>query len=122
MPALPCPPELWPRLSPLLDAALELPPAERAAWLAALPSSEAALRPYLERLLATPTRVRLEAPVLPDRGTPAFHPGQQIGGHVLEHLLGTGGMGEVWLARRADGALRRPVALKLPHSFLLAGT
>jgi serine/threonine protein kinase len=29
--------------------------------------------------------------------------------------LGSGGMGEVWLAERVDGLINRPVALKLPH-------
>src|SRR5690606_26555233 len=33
--------------------------------------------------------------------------------------LGEGGMGTVWLARRADGAFQREVALKLPHRHLL---
>ena len=42
--------------------------------------------------------------------------GQQVGPYVLLRRLGTGGMGEVWLARRADGGLQREVALKLPLS------
>jgi serine/threonine-protein kinase len=32
----------------------------------------------------------------------------------LIRLLGEGGMAEVWLAQRADGSIRREVALKLP--------
>ncbi len=39
----------WKRLSPLLDAALDLPPAQRAAWLAALPPEHADLRESLAR-------------------------------------------------------------------------
>jgi serine/threonine protein kinase/tetratricopeptide (TPR) repeat protein len=41
-------------------------------------------------------------------------PGMQVGPYRLIHLLGAGGMAEVWLAQRADGAFKREVALKLP--------
>src|SRR5215471_1960974 len=40
--------------------------------------------------------------------------GQTVGPYVLLRLIGTGGMGEVWAARRADGDFHREVALKLP--------
>lgn len=42
----------WPILSRLLDEALDLPPCQRDAWLADLPSGYAALKPELEILLA----------------------------------------------------------------------
>jgi hypothetical protein len=35
-------------------------------------------------------------------------------GWVPTSLFGAGGMAEVWLAKRADGAFKREVALKLP--------
>jgi len=41
-------------------------------------------------------------------------PGACVGPYELIRLLGEGGMAEVWLARRADGAFKRDVALKLP--------
>ena len=43
----------------------------------------------------------------------AWAPGRTVGPYRLERLLGSGGMGAVFLARKADGELRRPVALKL---------
>ena len=45
----------WKRLSPLLDAALDLAPAERSAWLATLPPEHADLRDSLAEMLAKPT-------------------------------------------------------------------
>jgi serine/threonine-protein kinase len=43
----------------------------------------------------------------------AWAPGRTVGPYRLERLLGSGGMGAVFLARKADGELRRAVALKL---------
>ena len=40
--------------------------------------------------------------------------GARVGPYELIRLLGAGGMAEVWLARRDDGAFNREVALKLP--------
>jgi serine/threonine protein kinase/tetratricopeptide (TPR) repeat protein len=40
--------------------------------------------------------------------------GAMVGPYELIRLLGAGGMAEVWLAKRADGAFKREVALKLP--------
>ena len=40
--------------------------------------------------------------------------GARVGPYELILPLGAGGMAEVWLARRADGAFKREVALKLP--------
>ena len=45
--------------------------------------------------------------------------GQQIGAYELEALLGQGGTGTVWRARRADGRFEGKVAIKLLHLSLL---
>ncbi len=125
MAELPCPPELWPEFSSLLDTALDLPETERAAWLATLGPEHESVRPWLVKVLAKTTGVEnsdfLERPVVRSEILSEFEIGQRIGPYILERELGRGGMGEVWLAARGDGTLSRRVALKLPYAYLMAG-
>lgn len=51
----------------------------------------------------------------------AWAPGRRVGPYRLERLLATGGMGAVFIARKADGELKRPVALKLMPPGLVLG-
>ena len=113
----------WAGALNLLDRALDLPPEERAAWLAALSPEDAALAPIVQHLLderrAIETSDFLQhLPALPvpaDDKAGAFSMGQRVGPYALVRVLGHGGMASVWLAKRADGAHGREVALKLPH-------
>jgi len=112
----------WRAVSGLLDRGLELDPASREAWLASLTGPETELVPLLRDLFARSAQVErecfLEAP--PSMALDAlsrsteFAPGATIGPYRLLRIIGSGGMGEVWLAERADGSLQRAVALKLP--------
>ncbi len=113
----------WVELSWLLDTALSLTPRAREQWLAGLGLEHVALKGLLSDLL---TRQDLSESGdflarLPEieSVTPMPHaaaaPGDMVGPYLLERLIGSGGMGSVWLAMRADGLLQRKVALKLPH-------
>ena len=118
----PAPPsaEEWRKVFALLDAALDLEPADRAAWLAALGPEHARLAPWLEELLRTHAAEDTAgflgggAFVLDASGaSPA--PGRVVGPYRLLREIGEGGMATVWLAERADGLFDRKVAVKLPH-------
>jgi serine/threonine-protein kinase len=116
----------WAALRRLLDDALELPRAERAAWLAALRPEHAALRPHLERLLAHADDdtglARFDAlprlaPASPhEEGAGAPVPPPDTGPYRCIRLVAEGGMSSVWLAERTDVLLNRPVALKRPRA------
>ena len=58
MAKLPCPPELWPAFSALLDEALDIPEAGRNHWLASLGAEHAEVRPWLMKVLATDAATR----------------------------------------------------------------
>ena len=112
-------------MSRLLDEALPLDDAGRRRWLETLPEEFADLLDSLRQALlpefhqssdgrsfatflesADPASGRVEPTGL--------QPGARVGPYELIRLLGAGGMAEVWLAKRADGAFNREVALKLP--------
>jgi eukaryotic-like serine/threonine-protein kinase len=110
-------------ISRLLDEALALDVADRNAWLDALPAEHAplvpALRQMLDRAKSSSTLLLDRLPRLNDdarheRITRTLTTGDRVGPYELVRELGSGGMAEVWLARRADGAYKREVALKLP--------
>ncbi len=114
------------RMSRLLDEALLLDAAQRAAWLQALPEQhrdlalalreallpgEAELQ-RLQKLDTLPTMIAARGTAVSVLGGLSI--GARVGPYQLIRILGAGGMADVWLARRADGAFQRDLALKLP--------
>jgi eukaryotic-like serine/threonine-protein kinase len=106
----------------LFDTWVELAEPERQTRLALLQAQDAAVAAALRELL----RADAEASGMLDRGVQAIvadvvEPGvvpmqeapSQVGAFKLLRPLGRGGMGEVWLAERRDGAFVQQVALKL---------
>ena len=111
------------RLDRLLDQVLDLGPEERQRWLEQLPEAEHDLLPALRDVLSEESATRLTSlpQVEQEETSAAFKPGERIGPYELLRPLGKGGMARVWLARRADGAYEREVALKLPEALQLRG-
>jgi len=117
------------RVSQLLDESLDMTPAERDHWLAALAVSDPGAATVIRGLFASQAASDA-AGFLQDQGQLARQleaatesvtgmVGKQFGAYRVLSLLGHGGMGSVWLAERTDGLFTRRVALKLVHPALM---
>jgi tRNA A-37 threonylcarbamoyl transferase component Bud32/Flp pilus assembly protein TadD/TolB-like protein len=126
-------PGRWRQVELLLDAALDLPPEQRSAFLDSACVGDAALRAEVERLLRACAESEhfllgsaeaLAAPILAslasdlDPDDPAA-PGDRIGSYRILEEAGRGGMAVVYLAERDDGQFRKRVALKLVRSGVI---
>lgn len=101
----------------LFDAVQEQRPEERSAYLTAAAQGDPALRDEVQRLLVASdsgTEV-FERPAVIRDGPGLLHrwEGRRLGPYQILRELGEGGMGIVYLARRADGAFQKEVAIKI---------
>jgi serine/threonine protein kinase/tetratricopeptide (TPR) repeat protein len=117
----PVTPERWQQIKEVFQAALDLPEAERRAWLDAACGADHELKLEVESLLAVDSEsdVVLEqaARAFPQQVLDAVAPGgaegRRIGAYRIVREIGHGGMGTVYLASRADAAFRKDVAIKV---------
>ena len=116
-------PERWQRVKSALSEAMALGGPARSAWLESLGGQDPEIRAEVESLLAaerdagslfleTPAPVVLDDATLAEGDAGRFA-GQRLGPYRLLAEIGSGGMGRVYRAIRADDEYQQEVAIKL---------
>ncbi|HEX8351899.1 MAG TPA: protein kinase, partial [Pyrinomonadaceae bacterium] len=126
-------PERWKQIEAVFDAAIDLAPGERDAYLAGACARDAELRRQVDQLIRSHEQAGsfIEEPAVAgvvgdaaaayDAGAfdaaaydePAPFIGRRVGSYRIVRELGRGGMGAVYLAVRADDEFQKRVAIKL---------
>ncbi|HMJ07301.1 MAG TPA: protein kinase [Chthoniobacterales bacterium] len=110
------------RLKEIFHSARELPPGERDAFLSSACGSDGQLRSEIEALLESDRAAddfiadppaQLIADAFGGDSPPPSDAGRMIGQYKLIECIGSGGMGAVYLAERADQQFQMQVAIKL---------
>jgi len=129
----PMTPERWSRLEPLVDAALELPPERRQAYIDAIAQGDSTLATTLERLIGLATRgdslldaaeaerseLLAKTQATADTELHAQLQASLGADYDVEREIGGGGMSRVFVARELS--LGRAVVIKVLPSDLAAG-
>jgi serine/threonine protein kinase len=114
----------WREVLALFERVLDCRDEDRAALMRSIAAEQPALYPQLLTLLAADqsaesARFIAMAPPIESADAPYDESlaGQMIGPYRVVRHIGSGGMGQVWLAERADGRFEGVVAIKLLRAF-----
>ncbi|HSH38248.1 MAG TPA: hypothetical protein VK993_05635, partial [Chthoniobacterales bacterium] len=109
-------PERWQRVKTVVSDALDCPTTTRDAFIAAACADDTVVYREVESMLAF-SASKLDACVEELAGARGSRAepvaGERIGAYELVREIGRGGMGAVYLARRADAEYQKEVAIKL---------
>ncbi len=109
--------EYWSRVEQVFTEAITLDAPSRAGYVAQACRTDPAMQAELLELLRAHeyTGILDQAPRFAESAAiqPSLAGGSSVGPWRIEKMIGRGGMGEVYLAHRADGAFEQRVALKL---------
>lgn len=118
-------PQQWRKVKSIVMEALDLTPPERSGYVARACDDDTKIRREVDSLLRADVEGRLPPPADQAHGSAALPEaggsmlvGRRVGRYRIIRLIGMGGMGAVYEARRDD--LVRPVALKVMRAGLIS--
>jgi serine/threonine protein kinase len=106
-------PQRFQQVRNLFEAALERGDQERGAFVSAACENDPSLQQEVARLLEAHDSTRTIGGTPAARTDTESREGRRVGEYEIMRELGRGGMGKVYLARRADAAFQKSVAIKI---------
>ncbi len=106
----------WQRIKEVYQQALDVDKSERREFVADSCGDDAHVAAEVMKLLDVPTQGSDDIDEIVDAATESFSgalsPGERVGAYRVLDVIGTGGMGHVYLAERADSEFEQRVAIK----------
>lgn len=109
----------WQRIKLLYQQALHVDSSERHAFVLAESGGDTDLASEVMKLLDVPTRESVDIDGIIHSAAESLggglSPGERVGAYRIMRVIGSGGMGNVYLAERADSEFEQRVAIKTVH-------